>query len=191
LLKRQMAWNMALQHSLRKTHALEGAERHLSSREIDFIKRYDNKPMAIIELHAKDLQEALNTGWINNYQQVELDRTLTRLCDSMGKCERIKNTVFPATYSLYTHFALNFFILLLPFGVIEYLGWMEIPLVIAIASSFFLIEKMAIHLQDPFENKPTDTPMTTICGTIERDLRQMLRDQELFEQEQAATFYVL
>jgi len=41
---------------------------------------------------------------------------------------------------------------------------------------FFLIEKMAIHLQDPFENKPTDTPMTAICFTIERDLKQMMSD---------------
>jgi putative membrane protein len=37
---------------------------------------------------------------------------------------------------------------------------------------------MAIHLQDPFENKPTDTPTTTISRTIERDLCQMLNDAQ-------------
>lgn len=36
-----------------------------------------------------------------------------------------------------------------------------------------LIEKMAIHLQDPFENKPTDTPMTTIATGIENNLMQL------------------
>ncbi len=81
---------------------------------------------------------------------MELDRTLTRLCDAMGKCERIKNTVFPATYSLYTHFAVIFFILLLPFALIDSLGIVEVPLVAAISASFLLIEKMAINLQDPF-----------------------------------------
>jgi putative membrane protein len=35
---------------------------------------------------------------------------------------------------------------------------------------------MAIHLQDPFENKPTDTPMTAICFTIERDLKQLISE---------------
>jgi putative membrane protein len=40
---------------------------------------------------------------------------------------------------------------------------------------------MAVHLQDPFENKPTDTPTTTICRTIEKDLCQMLDDNKLFE----------
>ena len=32
---------------------------------------------------------------------------------------------------------------------------------------------MAIHLQDPFENKPTDTPMTTIAQGIEKNLVQL------------------
>ena len=32
---------------------------------------------------------------------------------------------------------------------------------------------MAIHLQDPFENKPTDTPMTTIARSIENNLQQL------------------
>ena len=32
---------------------------------------------------------------------------------------------------------------------------------------------MAIHLQDPFENKPTDTPMTAIAQTIENNLSQL------------------
>ena len=113
----------------------------------------------------------------------------------MGKCERIKNTVFPATYSLYIHFAMNLFIMLLPFGVIEYFGYMEVPLVIAIAASFMLIEKMAIHLQDPFENKPTDTPMTTISRNIEKDLKQMLNDYSIKEEIEVADtedmYYVL
>jgi len=57
-----------------------------------------------------------------------------------------------------------------------FFGFMEVPFVIVISALLMLIEKMAIHLQDPFENKPTDTPMTTISNTIERDLRQMLND---------------
>jgi len=32
---------------------------------------------------------------------------------------------------------------------------------------------MAIHLQDPFENKPTDTPVTQIAQGIEKTLVQL------------------
>jgi putative membrane protein len=176
-IKRQIAWCYSLGQSLRKLSPLLGVERWLSGEEIEFAKWYASKPVALLELHAADLRTAWQKGWLNDYQQVEIDRTLTRLCDAMGGCERIKNTVFPATYSLYIHFSLILFISLLPFGLIEFFGIMEIPLVIAIASSLLLIEKMAIHLQDPFENKPTDTPMTSIAQTIERDLRQLLEEK--------------
>lgn len=181
MVRRQIAWCYALSQSLRGLDPREGLERHISKREVSFVCRYANVPMGLLELHARDLNFALKQGWLNEYQQVQLDSTLSRLCDAMGKCERIKNTVFPATYSLYIHFAMNFFILLLPFALIEYFGLIEVPLVVAIASSFLLIEKMAIHLQDPFDNKPTDTPMTAISRNIERDLKQMLNDHQLPE----------
>ncbi|HEU4552141.1 MAG TPA: bestrophin family ion channel [Chitinophaga sp.] len=189
--KRQIAWCYSLGQSLRKLNSLQGLDRLIPQREVDYISRYDNKPVALLELHARDLDYALKQGWINRYQQVELDRTLTRLCDSMGKCERIKNTIFPATYSLYIHLTLNLFIVLLPFGLMEFFGIMQVPLVIAIAASFLLIEKMAIHLQDPFENKPTDTPVTTISRNIERDLKQILQDWQLPETQPAERFYIL
>lgn len=193
-IKRQMAWNYCLGQSLRKDNAMQGLERYLSKREYQQLLHYDNKPAALLDMHGRDIAYALQKGWINEYQHVELDRTLTRLCDHMGKCERIKNTVFPVTYSLYLHFSIVFFILQLPFAVIDFFGWVEVPLVTAIAASFLLVEKMAIQLQDPFENKPTDTPMTTIARTIEKNLRQMLNDHtQLPEQEAApvAQFYVL
>lgn len=193
-IRRQIAWNYCLSRHLRNENPLNGLKTFLLEEEMKIISRYRNMPAAILEIHGRDITYALEMGWINQFQQVELDRTLTRLCDSMGKCERIKNTVFPATYSLYIHFAMNLFIMLLPFGLIEYFGYMEIPLVIAIAASFMLIEKMAIHLQDPFENKPTDTPMTAISGNIEKDLRQMLNDYHIVEESEApdkSKYYVL
>lgn len=193
-IRRQMGWNYALKDHLRKTQSIKKLKGYLVEDELNYIARYNNIPAAILELHGRDIQYALNMGWINQYQQVELDRTISRLCDSMGKCERIKNTVFPSTYSLYIHFALNLFIILLPYALIEFFGLMVIPMVIAIAATFMLIEKMAIHLQDPFENKPTDTPMSAISKNIERDLRHMLNEYHIIdetEQSRKESFYVM
>jgi putative membrane protein len=33
--------------------------------------------------------------------------------------------------------------------------------------------------EDPFENKITDVPMTALCSTLERDLREMLGETDL------------
>ncbi len=172
--KRQAAWCYALGQSLRSKDPIKPIKTLLTEEELNFVKRHKHVPNAILMLHAKELKTALNEDKINAYQQVEIDTTLTKLCDSMGKCERIKNTVFPTTYSMYIRFTLLLFILLLPFGLTDFLGWLQIPLVTTIGAAFFLIEKMAIHLQDPFENRPTDTPMISISNNIEKNLLQMV-----------------
>lgn len=182
--KRQVAWCYSLSHHLRREDPLQGLERLVSAEDIEHVKRYANIPLGLLELQGADLRAAFKLGWITEYQQVAMDETLTRFSNEMGGCERIKNTVFPATYSVYIHLSVLLFVLLLPFGLIEFFGIVEVPLVIAIASSFFLIENMAIHLQDPFENKPTDTPTTTISRNIERDIKQMLKEN--YKQEEPA-----
>jgi putative membrane protein len=182
--KRQVAWCHSLSRNLRKEDPLQGLDRLISAEDIEHVKRYANIPLGLLELQGADLRAAFKLGWITEYQQVAMDETLSRFSNEMGGCERIKNTVFPATYSVYIHLSVLLFVLLLPFGLIEFFGVVEVPLVIAIASSFFLIENMAIHLQDPFENKPTDTPTTTISRNIERDIKQMLKEN--YKQEEPA-----
>ncbi len=86
------------------------------------LKNYSNIPMAYTAtcMH-RICKKPMQNGWINTYQQVEMDRTLTRFSNAMGGCERIKKTVFPVTYSLYIHFSLLFFFMLLPFSLLEIL----------------------------------------------------------------------
>lgn len=193
LTNRQIAWNYSLGLSLRKQMDLDKVRKFLSPEEVAFAARHDNVPNALLQLHAQDLRYALREGWLNPYQQVAIEETLTKLTDSMGRCERIKNTVFPATYTLYIHFCLFFFVLLLPFALLEVFGILEVLMVVAISSAFFLIEKMAIHLQDPFEGKPTDTPVTAIAQTIETNLKQMIGDNRVSKDTVPAenTYFVL
>jgi len=174
--KRQIAWCYSLGQALRNKDAVKPIKNFISEEELNFVKNHQNVPNAILLLHARDLRNARKDKRFNMYQQVEIDNTITRLCDAMGKCERIKNTIFPTTYSMYIRMTLCLFIILLPFGLIDLLSWFAIPLITIIGGTFFLIEKMAIHLQDPFENRPTDTPVTAISNAIEKNLLQMLNE---------------
>ncbi|OKS86878.1 bestrophin family protein [Mucilaginibacter polytrichastri] len=197
MIKRQIAWCHSLSKHLRGQSAQQGLGKFLSEEEKQSVSDVHHVPLALMEHHANDLRLLLRMNWINDYQQVAMDETLTRFANSMGGCERIKNTVFPVTYSFYIHILVLLFVMLLPFSLIEFFGIFQIPLVVAISSSFFLIEKMAIHLQDPFENKPTDTPTTTISRNIERDLKMLLKDETPVEVEKhlalnnTAVYYVL
>lgn len=195
LVNRQIAWAHSLGRALRERGTDKKLHKWLSAGDLEFIERFSSTPMALLELQARDLKYALDNGWINTFQHIELDRTLTRFSDHMGRCERIKKTVFPSTYGLYLHLAMNLFIMLLPFALIEFFGWVMIPLVTVISAAFWLIEKMSVHLQDPFENKPTDTPVTSIAQTIERDLKQTIREHHLSHSietdSRVERFYVL
>jgi putative membrane protein len=67
----------------------------------------------------------------------------------------------------------------------------EIPLLLMISCVFFLLERTATHLQDPFNNRPTDTAMTTIATTIEANLKQLIREPGIPKQKPIETFYIL
>jgi ion channel-forming bestrophin family protein len=188
---RQIAWNFALAKSLRNGISLPYIEKFLDPDEFEYVAKFDNVPYALLDLHARDLKTAMKNGWMNRFQQMQIDQTLTAFCDSMGKCERIKKTVFPSTYGIYTHFALWVFVLMLPFGLVDLFGFIMIPVLAIIAACFFLIERMAIQLQDPFDNKPTDVPVLTISRCIERDLKQLLQEKEIPQEMESKGFYVM
>ena len=44
---------------------------------------------------------------------------------------------------------------------------------------FIMIECVGSELRNPFENQINDTPMSALCLVIERDLRQLLDQDEL------------
>ena len=71
-------------------------------------------------------------------------------------------------------------------------SWWEIPLDVLISLPFFMIEKTARHMQDPFMNQPNDTAVTTIARTIETNIRQLWDDKKLPEKESTEDkFYIL
>lgn len=174
IVDRQIAWVYALSRTLRHQEPESQIQVFLDKSDMELLKDQQNIPNGLLFMHSRDVSRAYYQNWINAYQQIEIEKTVSRLCDSMGKCERIKNTVFPTTYSMYVNFTLWIFILIFPFALTEYFGILEIPIMIAISSALLLVERMAIQLQDPFENKPSDIPLTTLANTIERNLKDML-----------------
>lgn len=53
---------------------------------------------------------------------------------------------------------------------------------------FVAIERNALIMQDPFENRPTDTPMTSLAQVIERNIHEVL-GKELPTQQVISTYF--
>lgn len=188
---RQVAWCYSLGQSLRGLNPIENLEKLISSEDLEEIKQHNNKSLAILQLHSRDIKELKDNNQLELFSQLQLDNTLVRLCDAQGKSERIKSTVFPVTYRLFLHAIIYLFVITLSISLRNVGGLFEIPLLLVISSAFFLLEKSATHMQDPFENRPTDTAMTAIARTIEINIKQLLKEPEIPQPQPAKEFYLL
>lgn len=180
---RQIIWCYALGESLRKLPFSQKVQAYIDDQKITD----KNVPNAILNQHSN----ALSNLGISEFKQIQIDATLSRLCDAMGKCERIKNTVFPKSYSLLVHFLIYVFATLLPFGLEDKYVAVEVFLTTLLPAVFIAIERTAIILQDPFENAPTDTPVTSLATTIEINIKEMIGNKDLPVQENPKSFYIM
>ena len=110
--QRQIIWNYALGESLRKLPFSDRVQDYLIDHRIEAT----NIPNALLDEHSLQLKQLADKGLISEFRLIQLNETLARLCDSMGKCERIKNTVFPRSYSILVHSLIYVFAAILPFG---------------------------------------------------------------------------
>ncbi len=189
---RQIAWCYSLSYSLKKIDPCQKLTEFLTDEEIKAIKHHKNIPLKLMDINSRDINTLFTQGIFNEYQQIQIDTTLTKLCDSMGKSERIKNTVFPKTYRIFLRLFIYIFIAVLTFSLYDMSWWSEIMLLLIISTPFFLLKKTAHYMQDPFDNKPTDIPTYTVSQTIEINIKQLLNEKNLPKLENTDNvFYVM
>ncbi|MBP2618397.1 bestrophin family protein [Chryseobacterium jejuense] len=182
--ERQIIWTYALGESLRKLPFSDKVQNYLKENQIQAA----NVPNALLDAHSRQLKET-GTSKLTDFQQMQLNDMVTRLCDSMGKCERLKNTVFPRSYSILVHTLIYVFAIILPFGLDDSQLAIEILITFLIPIVFITIEKTSIMMQDPFENRPVDTPVTSLAQTIEINIRQMIGEQNVPPKKENTSYY--
>lgn len=188
---RQIAWCYSLGQSLRGQDATANLSKYISDDDLHYLTKHSNKPLALLQLNTLQIAKLREEGNMELFSHVQINNTLVAFSNHMGMAERIKNTVFPQTYRMFLHFFIYVFVVTLSISLGEIESIFEIPLLLVISSSFFLLEKSATHLQDPFNNRPTDTPMTTIATTIEINIKQLLNEDNVPEPFPPHGFYSL
>lgn len=187
---RQIAWCYCLGQTLRGLPAAERIKHLISEDEAEEIASHSNKPLALLSRHAQDLGRLRKDQALELFSQVQMDNTLVRLCDAQGRAERIKSTVFPKTYRIFLHGIIYLFVVTLSLSLKDVPLQFELPLLLSISAPFFMLEKSARHMQDPFENRPTDISVNAIARTIEINIRQILQDDQVPEPWQPDGFYL-
>lgn len=181
LLYRQLAFAYALKNHLRKLDIETEITPFVSTDELASYRGKSNIPNSLLQKQASRLRDLSASGKLDDFRLIQLDTTLNRLCDEMGACERIKNTVFPRQYSYYSTLFTKIYSYMLPFVLVGETGWLVIPFTMVIGFVFYALDVIAYGIDNPFENTLNDTPMSAICRTLEINLREQLGETELPE----------
>lgn len=179
-----IAWAHAMRLHLRKQSDLSALESMLSKDDFEHIRMAQNKPNQLQLLAGKKIYEAMGNGTLAGFDSFQIEGQLLALANYQGGCERIKNTPLLRQYDYFTRVFLYTFMLLLPLALMADFVKLEqpllvIPVSIIVSFVFAIIGKVGEVNEDPFENRITDVPLTAICITIERDLREMLGEENL------------
>jgi len=170
---RQIAYVHALRLHLRRQLGLEQLTGLLSEDELDHLRNVANVPNAIV-LHTGEL---LSAAAPDSITRAAFAKTLAEISHAQGGMERIKNTPLPQQYSVYPIVFTHMFCALLPFGLVEQLGFYT-PLGSTVAGILFLgLLQSGNDLQNPFEDSVNDVPMSSMTRGIEIDLRDGLGER--------------
>ena len=181
LIMLQIAWVHALRQQLRGLPPLD--ELHGMLTEDDLVALQGQKNVAFtLQIWQGDLlRQALEKDWIDSLQWANMDSTLNDLADFQGGSERIKNTPMPKQYDFFPQLFTHIYCLLLPLALVLNMGW-GTPLGSTLVGFIFLaLDKIGRDLEDPFDNKIYDIPLSAMSRTIEINLRQAMGERSLPE----------
>jgi len=177
---RHLAFLNALRLQLRQEKTWEELKPFLSELEFQELSKAVNKATFLNHRQSMRLRELYLSGWIEQQAYVfGLMESIKAFFAAQGRCERIKTTPLPRQYGFFTKSFVWVFVLLLPFGLVQHLGWGAFPIYIVLATIFTITERIGSRTENPFERKLEDVPMSSICRNIEIDLRQQLGESSV------------
>lgn len=174
MLYRAIAFSHALRLQLRDRSDYSELQRWMPEAEWTSVQNASNKHDAVMLYMGKELGRCQQKGWIDPCLTVTIDNTLSAMTSSAASCERIKGTPVPFSYTLLLHRTAYLYCFLLPFGLVDTIGFMT-PFVVAIvAYTFFGLDALGDEIEEPFGLEANDLPLDLMCRVIERNLLESL-----------------
>jgi ion channel-forming bestrophin family protein len=177
---RHIAFLYALKDSLRGENKKE-YRRYISGEESEVVERETNIHNAILSLQSKELNDMYKKSWLDGFGFIELNKMLISFSNEMGKSERIKNTVFPPTYSYYTLMFIWILVVSMTIVISNTIGAWSILFGVLIGYVFLTTHNIGQALLNPFEPIPTGVSLDQITRTIEINLLEAIGETEIPE----------
>jgi putative membrane protein len=179
LVLRTIAFAHVLRGQLRGVDARADVERLLGAQEAREIAAVRLGTDDLLRRMGEQLGAFLRARQLDAPLAADLDLNLSGLAAVAAGCERIRNTPIPFPYTLLLHRTAWLYCFLLPFGLVDSVGFMT-PFVVAIvAYTFFGLDALGDEIEDPFGLADNHLPLDAFCREIEASLLQALGTRDL------------
>lgn len=180
MIARHIAFVYALKAALRDT-VDEIYTKYLTEHDKNEVESHSNVHNAILNIQAMELQKLYKENKIDGFKFMEINEMLVKLTDSMGACERIKNTIFPTTYSYLTKVFIWLFVVTFTLVISQDMGAASIFMGWLIGFVFVSTQINGMRLVNPFYINASSLPLNSISRTIEINLLQMMNETDIPE----------
>jgi len=176
---RAMAFCHALRQQLRDVPDHGEVQALLQPTEWQALAGKHSKTEVLMQHMGADLQQCLRARQIDGPLAANIDNTLSAMVAAAASCERIKHSPLPFSYTLLLHRTAYMYCFLLPFGLVDTIGFMTPFVVGIVAYTFFGLDALGDEIEEPFGMSPNDLPLDAICRTVEINLRESLGETDL------------
>lgn len=135
-----------------------------------------NKSGRLLNEMANEFAKRLRSGAISDITYQLFSTHLSQMADVQAACERLKNTPVPFAYSLMLHRSVWLFCMVLPFGIVDILGFGTPFITIVLAYSFLGLDALGEELETPFSQETNSLPLDAMTRVIEISVAESLQE---------------
>ncbi len=118
----------------------------------------------------------LDDGHLDGARFISIDANLSALADALGGAERIRATPVPFAYAHHIKVFVALFCFSVPFAMVDSMGWYTPGVAAVLAFALFGIDEIGVEIEDPFGYDTNDLPLDKIGDSIERSVKDILRE---------------
>lgn len=167
------SYTIAMKDHLRDERKLDALS--IDEEEKKQAEKVDHIPNYIASNIYSKVQALYAEGILSGDQLFLVDKEIKGLTDNIGKCERIKNTPIPYSYSMYIKKFIFIYGVTLPLGLVSTFHWWTVAVVMLVFYFLVTVELIAEEIEEPFGLDDNDLPTDELAEMIGQNVREIFK----------------
>lgn len=145
----------------------------LTNEEIKILENASHKPLILVNALYHRIENIKKDQGLTDGELLILDKNLNAFMDSLGACERIKNTPIPISYSAFFKRFIFLFVCTIPLAFVYKFGYYSVIISTAIFYILVSLEVLAEEIEDPFGEDANDLPTKKLAEMIRKNVHEV------------------